>query len=146
MVVPPPLIYLPAVVLGFVTDRFWPLAFLPNILQYAIGGLLIAVSLGLVPWVLAQFSKAGTHFDARKSVNALITSGPFRFSRNPSYVALTLLCVGISVATDTVWILAWLVPAVLVLDFAVIRREERFLERKFGDVYREFKSQVRRWV
>ena len=66
---------------------------------------IIAMSLAIVPWVLREFAKAGTYFDARKPVVALITGGPFRFSRNPSYVAMTLLCVGVAVVTDTLWIL-----------------------------------------
>ena len=132
--------------LGFLTDRLWSAAFLPDVLQYAVGEALIAISLVIVPWVLREFAKAGTHFDARKPVVALITGGPFRFSRNPSYVAMTLLCAGVSVITDTLWILFWLVPAVLILDVAVIRREERFLDQKFGEAYRDYTRRVRRWL
>ena len=58
MVVPPPLIYLPAVVLGFVTKWFWPVVFLPDTPQYAVGGLFVVVSLGVVPRVLREFRKA----------------------------------------------------------------------------------------
>ena len=146
LVVPPPLIYLPAVVLGFVTDRLWSVALLPDVLQYALGGVLLVTSLAIVPWVLREFAKVGTHFDARKPVVALITGGPFRLSRNLSYGALTLLCVSIAVVTNTLWILLWLAPAVLILDVAVIRREERFLDQKFGEPYRDYKRRVRRWL
>ena len=141
--VPPPVIYLQAVVLGFLTDRLWSVAFLPDVLQYVLGGALIAMSLAIMPWVLREFAKARTHFDARKPVVALITGGPFRFSRNPSYVAMTLLCIGVAVVTDTLWILLWLVPAVLILDVAVIRREERFSDQKFGEVCRDYTHRVR---
>ena len=79
--------------------------------------------------MLREFAKAGTHFDTRKPVLALITGGPFRFSRNPSYVALTLLCVGLAVITDTLWLLLWVVPPVLILDVVVIRHEEQSLAR-----------------
>ena len=110
--------------LDVLTDRLWSVSFLPDALQYALGAALIATSLAVMPWVLREFSNAGTHFDARKPVQALITRGPFRYSRNPSYVAMTLLCVGVAVVTDTLWILLWLVPASLFLDAAIIRREE----------------------
>ena len=146
LVVPPPVIYLPAVVLGFLTDRLWSVSFLPDVLQYVLGGALIATSLAIMPWVLREFAKAGTHFDARKPVLAFITGGPFRYSRNPSYVAITVLCVGVAVVTDTLWILCWLVPAVLILDVAVIRREERFLDQKFGEAYRDYTRRGRRWL
>ena len=146
LVIPPPLIYLPAVLLGWVTNRVWPGAILPDAIQYTTGGLLIAASIAIVPFVLREFSKAKTHFDARKAVTAFITTGPFRYSRNPSYVALTLLCVGIAVISDRLLILAWLVPAALFVDVEIVRREERFLEEKFGGTYLDYKARVRRWV
>jgi protein-S-isoprenylcysteine O-methyltransferase Ste14 len=146
LIVPPPVIYLPAVVLGVLTDRLWPVALLPGAVQYGLGGLFIVLSVSIMPFVLREFSKAHTHFDARKPVTALITSGPFRFSRNPSYLALTLLCVGSAIISDTVWIIAWLVLAVLLIDKGIIQREERFLEEKFGEVYRSYKAKVRRWL
>ena len=146
LVIPPPFIYLPAVLLGWVTNRVWPGAVLPDAIQYTTGGLLIAVSIAIVPFVLREFSKAKTHFDARKAVTVLITTGPFRYSRNPSYVALTLLCVGMAVISDRLLILAWLVPALLVVDVVIVRREERFLEEKFGGTYLDYKARVRRWV
>ncbi len=77
---------------------------------------------------------------------AIITTGPFRYSRNPAYVALTLLCVGLGVLLDNPWILVLLLPAVLLVHFGVVRREERYLERRFGEEYRRYKASVRRWL
>lgn len=146
LVVPPPIIYFGAVAMGFLTDWLWPLTLLPNAVQYVLGGLVIVVSGAIMPFVMREFSRAQTHFDARKPVTNLIVTGPFQFSRNPSYLALALLCVGIAIISDTVWIIVWLIPATLVADYGIIRREESFLEDKFGDAYRIYKAKVRRWL
>jgi protein-S-isoprenylcysteine O-methyltransferase Ste14 len=76
---------------------------------------------------------------------ALVTVGPFRYSRNPIYMALTLLDVGVALLINALWILLLVIPAVLVLRYGVIAREEAYLTRKFGDAYRQYTTQVRRW-
>jgi protein-S-isoprenylcysteine O-methyltransferase Ste14 len=81
-----------------------------------------------------------------KPTTALVTEGPFRYSRNPIYVALTLLYVGVALLINALWILLLVVPAVLVLRYGVIAREEAYLTRKFGDAYRQYTTQVRRWL
>jgi protein-S-isoprenylcysteine O-methyltransferase Ste14 len=77
---------------------------------------------------------------------ALVTEGPFRYSRNPIYVALTLLYLGVALLINALWILLLVVPAVLVLRYGVIAREEAYLAWKFGDTYRQYTAQVRRWL
>jgi protein-S-isoprenylcysteine O-methyltransferase Ste14 len=76
----------------------------------------------------------------------LVVDGPFRFSRNPLYVSLTLMYLGISVAANALWPLAFLIFAVVIVDRGVILQEERFLEKRFGEEYRSYKARVRRWV
>ena len=88
---PPPIIYLAALIIGMVIDDFWPLSLFPEIWGHIIGSVFILVSILLVPTFLIQFKKAGTTFDVRKSATTLITDGPYRFSRNPAYISLTLL-------------------------------------------------------
>ena len=95
---------------------------------------------------MTEFRRARTSFDVRKPSTSLITTGPFRFSRNPIYLAMTLLQLGIGIAVDGVWILAALVRALVAMHYGVIVREERYLERKFGDAYRGYKTSVRRWL
>ena len=73
----------------------------------------------------------------------IITTGPFRYLRNPAYVALW---VGLGVVLDNPWILVLLLPAVLLVHFGVVRREERYLERQFGEEYRRYKASVHRWL
>ena len=146
VIAPPPIIYLPALVLGLVFDRLWPTTLVPPIVRYTLGPLLGLVSLAIVLFVLREFRRAHTHFDVRRPAITLITAGPFRFSRNPSYVSLTLLWIAIAVLTDNMWIGVWLVPVLVLVHYGVIRREERYLEQKFGDAYRDYMARVRRWL
>ncbi len=93
-----------------------------------------------------QFRRHNTSFKPHEPSTALITEGPYRFSRNPMYLALSLLYAGIGIAADSPWTLALLVPLLIVLHYGVIIREERYLERKFADAYRRYKSSTRRWL
>jgi protein-S-isoprenylcysteine O-methyltransferase Ste14 len=99
-----------------------------------------------MPPVLMRFRRAGTPFDVRKRASALITDGPYRFSRNPSYVALTLLYVGLGVILNNAWVLLLVIPVLLVMHFGVVLREERHLEAVFGEEYVWYKLAVRRWL
>ena len=99
-----------------------------------------------MPLVLRRFRRAGTTFDVRKSASALITEGPYRFSRNPSYVSLTLLYLGIGILLNNGWILILVAPVFLVMDLWVVRREERHLEATFGEEFLRYKATVRRWL
>ncbi|MGI9415287.1 MAG: methyltransferase family protein [Hyphomicrobiales bacterium] len=143
---PPPIIYLVFFVIGLELDYLWPVPLLPKPLQYILGFTIIAASAVLIVWVFQAFSKANTSIDPYKPTTAIISAGPFGFSRNPAYVALTLLFIGSAVAVDSLWIVAMAVPAVLTIHYFVVLREEAYLERKFGDEYRDYKAAVRRWV
>jgi protein-S-isoprenylcysteine O-methyltransferase Ste14 len=75
-----------------------------------------------------------------------VRTGPFRYSRNPIYLAFSLLHLGIAIWLNSLWLLATLVVAVALMDFVVIRKEERYLERRFGAEYLDYKASVRRWL
>ena len=143
---PPPFIYLIALAIGLLVDWLYPVEVLPATFAIGIGLLLIAAAGPIVISALGAFSRAKTTFDVRKPTSAIVTKGPYRFSRNPSYVSLTLLYGGIACLVNSLWVLLMVVPAVTVMHFGVIKREERYLEAKFGDEYREYKTTVRRWV
>lgn len=132
--------------MGIVLDFLFPVPVLPNRVQYAVGFAVMAVSGLIMPFVLLEFRKARTNFDPRKPTTAIITTGPYRFSRNPSYVVLTLLYVGIGIAADSIWILGALIPVIVVMHYGVIVREERYLENKFGEEYLRYKRSMRRWL
>jgi len=108
----------------------------------------LLLMMGVVTIVLSfrEFAKAKTTLSPNSAAKALIRTGPFRYSRNPLYVAVAFLIASIGFWADNLWILAMLVPLILVMSVAVIAREEHYLERKFGEEYLDFKRSVRRWL
>ncbi len=145
-VIPPPLIYGCALLIGLGLDWLWPNPVLPVPAQYLVGGIVIALAGVLIAVVLREFFRAKTTFGFRSPSSALITSGPFRYSRNPAYVSLSMLYFGFGIVIDSVWILGLGFVAVLITHYAVILCEEAYLERKFGDEYRAYLAAVRRWI
>jgi protein-S-isoprenylcysteine O-methyltransferase Ste14 len=146
VIAPPPLIYLGFLLVGFLIDWVVPVPVLPDDVQYPVGIVLIVV--GLVPFVSAvwMFRKVGTNIPTRKPTMEIVTSGPNRFSRNPIYLGMTAVYAGIAVAADSIWVLALLVPVLVIIHYGVILREERYLEAKFGEEYRRYEASVRRWL
>jgi protein-S-isoprenylcysteine O-methyltransferase Ste14 len=143
---PPPVIYVAALLAGLALNYLWPVSFPPARWGYSIGTVLVIASVFIVFPVFLRFRRAGTPFDVRKPATALITDGPNRFSRNPGYVALTLLYLGVALLVSSLWALLLVVPALLVMDRWIVRREERHLEERFGEQYLRYKRTVRRWV
>ena len=146
VIAPPPVIYLAFLLIGLGADRLWPVAVLPQGPRYAAGAAVIALSLALAFSAFGQFRRHKTSFKPHEPSTALITEGPYRYSRNPMYLALSLLYAGLSIAADGPWTLALLVPLLIVMHYGVILREERYLERKFVDAYRRYRSSPRRWL
>lgn len=144
--IPPPVIYLAALVIGSVLDYQWPLSPLLGSSRYVVGPV-IAITGGLImPPVLVRFRRSGTTIDVRKPATALIIEGPYRFSRNPIYVSLTLLYLGIGTLLNNAWILILVAPVFLVMNMWVVSREERHLEATFGEEFLRYKAEVRRWL
>jgi protein-S-isoprenylcysteine O-methyltransferase Ste14 len=100
----------------------------------------------IMPSVLIRFKRAGTTFDVRKSATTLITDGPYKYSRNPTYISLTLLYLGLGVFLNNMWVLMLVVPLLLIINFWIIRNEEHYLAEKFGEEYQSYRSKVRRWL
>lgn len=144
--IPPPVIYVAAIAIGFGINYLWPISLWSGSSRYVIGSVVPLVGGVIMPLVLRRFRRAGTTFDVRKPASALITEGPYRFSRNPSYVALTLLYLGIGILLNNGWILILVAPVFIVMDLWVVRREERHLEATFGEEYLRYKAAVRRWL
>ena len=145
--VPPPIIYLAALFLGLGLDYLWPTAPLLSLWGYVIGSILMIANIPIMPPVLARFKKSKNPFlNFRKPTMVLITDGPYKYSRNPSYISLTLLYLGLGFAFNNGWVLGLSLPVLLIMDLLVVRREERHLEAKFGEEYLQYKSVVRRWL
>ncbi len=142
----PPLIYGAALAIGLVLHGIYPIAFLRQRLAVWVGVALIGVSIVIVGSALRAMARAKTPFDIRKPTTAVVTDGAFRYSRNPMYVSLTLLYLGIASLVNTLWLVLLLVPLMVVIQRGVVRREERYLEGKFGQDYGQYKRQVRRWI
>ena len=142
VIAPPPLIYGGFLALGFLLDWLWPIA-APARHGEAIvlAGLGVAIALT----ALREFRRAKTNVQPHKPSTAIITGGPFAYTRNPLYVALALFHAAIAIATGNVWVLLLLIPALLVVRYFVIAREECYLEAKFGAEYLSYKGSVRRW-
>lgn len=111
-----------------------------------VGWVPVVIGMVIAILTLPKFWKHGTNLNVHRPTTTIITDGPYRYSRNPAYLALTLLYVGVSILLASFWALVLVVPAVLTLTYGVIVREERYLDRKFGDDYRRYKASVRRWI
>ncbi|MFQ5939589.1 MAG: methyltransferase family protein [Alphaproteobacteria bacterium] len=146
VIAPPPLIYLGFLGLGLALGYVWPAAVLPGSGQFAAGFALISLGAVIMALAMRRLRRAGTNVEPHKPTTALVTTGPFRLSRNPIYLALSLIHAGIGIAADNPWILGLLVPALAIIRYGVIAREERYLEGKFGAAYLAYKASVRRWL
>jgi protein-S-isoprenylcysteine O-methyltransferase Ste14 len=146
VIAPPPLIYLAGLVVGLILGAAVPAPFVPRGVASVIGVVLIATALWLALWGTRTMRRAGTSVRPDVPTTALVTTGPFGFSRNPLYVSLALLYAGLAIAARSLWALLLLIVVLVVTHRGVIGREERYLERKFGDDYLQYKARVRRWL
>ena len=145
VVAPPPLIYLVSILTGAGLQALLPAPFLPPAFPRGIGIPLVATALLLFVLSIREFRRARTSVRPDRPTTAIIRTGPYRFSRNPIYLAMTLLHLGIAVWVNSLWLLVTLVFALGVMSAGVIAREERYLERKFEEEYRRYRAVVRRW-
>ena len=146
VVAPPPLIYLAGLGLGFLLEALLPGGSLPSVVRFVVGGIALLAGIALQTTFIAAFNRKGTAVEPWKPTTAIVTSGPYRITRNPAYLGMALIFVGIALLADAPWVLAALPVALAVIDRGVIAREERYLEDKFGREYLDYKTTVRRWI
>ncbi len=144
--VPPPVLYIVGLGIGLGLDALLPSASLAPAVAWPMGGTLLVAGLSLAASFFAAFRRARTPVDLRKPTSAIVTTGPYRLSRNPGYLSLALIYAGIAILASALWAFVSLIATLVVVEYAVIRREERYLERRFGDEYLRYKAQVRRWL
>jgi protein-S-isoprenylcysteine O-methyltransferase Ste14 len=146
VIAPPPLIYAGALATGLLANLLSPIPFLPRGLSRVLGWPLIVGGLVIGSLAFREMKRAGTNVDPREPTTAIVTEGPYRFTRNPLYLCLTLVYAGISAITNALWSILLLPLVLLVMRRGVIEREERYLEGKFGGEYLDYKARVRRWI
>lgn len=142
----PPYLYGGFLVAGIVLHIIKPLTIFARFwLGIAIGLPLVFAGALLIRWAVRTLlrSEVNPRF---KPVGVIVSSGPYHFTRNPMYLAFTCIYSGVAFAVDTLWPFALLPFLIAILYYGVIRREERYLETRFGDEYRAYRSRVRRWM
>src|SRR5262245_56442749 len=142
----PPLIYGAAIAIGVACQWMWPRPVRSGGGLGPLGGGLMVASLFLFAAAVGRVRAAGTPVPARKPTTAIVRTGPYRYSRNPIYLAFSLLQLGIAVWLNSWWLVATLAAAVALVHYVVITREEEYLEARFGAEYRDYKAAVRRWM
>lgn len=143
---PPPLIFLAGLAVGFGLEALLPGGSLPVALQWPLGGAALVAGLAFQTSFIVAFSRKGTSVEPWKPTTTIVRTGPYRLTRNPAYLGMALIYVGIALLSDAPWVLVPLPLVLAVIDRGVIAREERYLERKFGGEYLDYKKSVRRWV
>jgi protein-S-isoprenylcysteine O-methyltransferase Ste14 len=143
---PPPLIYVVPLILGLLIDRTVRLPFVPRSAARGLGWPLLGGGVVLNGWFLKTMRDAEAPIRTDKPVPRLTTTGPFRYTRNPGYLALAAIYAGIAVLRNSLWAMLLLPLVVTVIQREVIGREERYLERTFGEEYLAYKERVRRWI
>lgn len=148
VIAPPPLIFGIGMGLGFLMTWLLPLPWFPGQLamRSAIGWLFIGVGFGVAIWSLYTMHHAGTHVDPNRPTTIIVDSGPYRYTRNPIYLSMVGVEIGLGWIFATLWIWIFLVPELLIIQTGVIAREERYLTEKFGNTYRDYQRRVRRWL
>jgi protein-S-isoprenylcysteine O-methyltransferase Ste14 len=141
-----PALYAAAFVAGVALDAVWPLGAVsqPVGAFIGIGALLVGGALAI--WANQTLRHAGTGSDPRFPTKTLVVDGPFGYSRNPLYVARTLLYVGLALVMSNGWPLITMLPLLALVDYGVIRPEENYLSSKFGGAYQRYQMSVRRWI
>jgi protein-S-isoprenylcysteine O-methyltransferase Ste14 len=143
---PPPFLYVALFLLGLLLDHLVPIPPLPRAPSRTLSALLIVPGLSLTLWSLWLFLRARTSPLPMRPATALVRSGPYRWTRNPMYLGLLLLYLGVGLLFDATWSLVLAPVVVFLVGRLVICREEKYLEARFGEEYRRYMGEVRRWI
>ena len=147
VIVRPPIAWAVAVLGGLLLNWLLPLPFVSaSVHAGCLGAIVFALALALFAWAIATVTQAGSNVPTSRPTTTIVDGGPYRFTRNPIYLGMALGLIGLAIAFNSVWLLLALVPFALVIRYGVVAREEAYLERKFGDVYRGYRARVRRWL
>lgn len=145
-IIRPPIVYLSAIALGLVLHLVWPVGLVSRAVGAPLGGAAGLVAVVLFIWAARTFRAAGTFLPGNRPTITVVRTGPYRYSRNPIYLAFSLFQLGVAFWVGSLWLLVTLMPAVALMSFAVIPREEHYLESQFASDYLPYKASVRRWL
>lgn len=146
VIAPPPLLFAAGLVLGMLAQFAFPVKPLPARLARVLGAALLVGGMAVATWGKRSMERARTPSNPKRPVLALVTDGPFGLSRNPLYVATTGVYLGLAVLLNALWPIVLAPPLLCLVHWGVVLREESYLEEKFGEAYRNYKAQVRRWL
>ena len=142
----PPIIYAISILCGIVLNNLSPLVMPFGLYGRLYGGIILAFVFAIAGWALFEFHSAKTDVRPDRPDSALITGGPFKFTRNPLYIVLSLVQATAAVWLNNLWVLILLPLSITVITRYAIAREERYLEKLFGQDYLDYQSRVRRWL
>jgi protein-S-isoprenylcysteine O-methyltransferase Ste14 len=142
----PPVIYGISILSGIVLNNYWPLTLPYGIHGHLYGSIIIAIAILIAGFSILKFHRASTDVRPDKPDTALITSGPYRYTRNPLYIVLTLTQVTVALWFNNAWVLILVIPSIIAITHYAIIREECYLEKTFGQDYLDYKLRVRRWL
>ncbi|HET7585878.1 MAG TPA: isoprenylcysteine carboxylmethyltransferase family protein [Gemmatimonadaceae bacterium] len=142
----PPLVSLAAIVLGVLIHIVWPVRWLPASINTAVGVVLVLLAVALFVSAVRTFGRAGTPVPGDRPTTSIVRTGPYRLTRNPIYLAFTLLHLGVAAWINSLAVLLTVVPAVAIMALVVIPREERYLASRFPAEYLPYTRDVRRWL
>ena len=145
-VVRPPIVYLGSIGVGLLVHLFWRVQLLRGSVGVPIGIVLVIVAVALFISSVRTFRKAGTPVPGNRPTTTIVRRGPYRFSRNPIYLAFTIFQVGLALWINSLALLLAVLPALALMAWVVIPREERYLEARFPTEYPPYKHAVRRWL
>ncbi len=141
----PPVIYGTALFLGWIMDFIIPTRFFPMLVRVLLGATFIIVGVALMVQAVKLFRKANTNIATDKPAYTFVKGGIYSITRNPMYISLSLIYIGIAIALDNLWILLLAAPVIYIINTWVVEIEEEYLQRKFGKEYTEYISLVPRW-
>lgn len=142
----PPFVYLASIGLGLLLHWLWPVHWLPSPIGTPAGVAMVLVAGALFVSAVRSFREADTPIPGNRPTTRIVRKGPYRFSRNPIYLAFTLFQLGLAAWVNALGLLLTLGPALALMALLVIPREERYLEARFASEYLPYKSAVRRWL
>jgi protein-S-isoprenylcysteine O-methyltransferase Ste14 len=142
----PPLVYLAGIVIGFLATIWMPTKVVTNSVAWTVGGIFIFCGAVLAGSAILKFRDVGTTVRPDRAASTLVIAGPYKISRNPMYLGLALVYLGIAIAGQSVWALILLPVVLAIIQRRAIEPEEAFLEKRFGANYIRYKENVRRWL